>query len=49
MPILLTVDQPEVLAQLKSLEPTKVISDQFYHGLNFTLNLSTNNYNFDIF
>jgi hypothetical protein len=49
MTIELTVDQPEILERIKNLNPIEVIGDDFYSGLNFTLQLSDIENNLDIF
>jgi hypothetical protein len=48
MPVELTVDKPDVLERLKRMDVTKVISDDFYSGLNFESQIP-DDCNFDIF
>ena len=48
MPLELIVDKPDIMSRIKSSDTTKVINDNFYSGLNFTLELSQDTM-FDIF
>jgi len=48
MPIKLIVDQPEILQRIKDMIDTQINYDDFYFGLNFTLDLDFYP-NFDIF